>query len=226
MIKAVVTDIEGTTTSLSFVKDVLFPYARNNMPTFLSQHWQDDNIQRLQQQIEQEAGRTLDLQETVLQCQQWIDEDRKITPLKTLQGIMWKSGYEKGDFKSHVYADAVDKLRHWHNAGVRLYVYSSGSIRAQQLLFSHTDYGDLSPLFDGYFDTTTGSKREVTSYQHIAACLQLAPGEILFLSDMAYELDAARAAGMQVIMLCRDGQDDTGYASVPDFSRIDINHME
>jgi enolase-phosphatase E1 len=222
MIKAIVTDIEGTTTSLSFVKDVLFPYARNNMADFLQAHWQEENIQHLVRDIEAETGQKMNLQETVQTLRQWIDEDRKVTPLKAVQGLMWQIGYQRGDFKSHVYQDAVDKLQQWHEQGIRLYVYSSGSIVAQKLLFGHTDHGDLTTLFDGYFDTTIGSKRDTESYQRIATELKIEPGEILYLSDMAYELEAARSAGMRVIMLRREGQDTAGFEAVSDFSMIHL----
>jgi enolase-phosphatase E1 len=222
MIKAVVTDIEGTTTSLSFVKDVLFPYARNKMPDFLQEHWQDESVQGLVRDIQTETGREMTRHDVVQILQQWIDEDRKITPLKALQGLMWQAGYERGDFKGHVYQDAVDKLRQWHEQGIRLYVYSSGSIRAQKLLYGYTEHGDLTSLFDGYFDTTIGSKRDMDSYQRIAEELELDPAEILYLSDMPYELEAARSAGMRVVMLRREGQDNSGFDYVTDFSMIQL----
>jgi enolase-phosphatase E1 len=133
-----------------------------------------------------------------------MDEDRKVTPLKTLQGLVWKAGYDSGELQSHLYEDAVTALRQWHAAGLQLYVYSSGSIAAQKLLFSHTPYGDLAPLFGGYFDTTTGPKLEPRSYEKIAAALHLPAGSIVFLSDHTGETQAAAAAGMQTVVLARE----------------------
>jgi enolase-phosphatase E1 len=202
-IRAIVTDIEGTTSSLAFVKDVLFPYARRTLPDFVRGH---------QSQLTDFAGDMaaivgkprLDTQEMIDLLLQWMDEDRKVTPLKTLQGMVWKTGYENGELQSHLYEDAARGLRKWHGDGLRLYVYSSGSIAAQKLLFAHTPYGDLRPLFDGYFDTTTGPKLESHSYQAIGAALALPPREIVFLSDHAGEIQAATAAGWQTVLLTRE----------------------
>lgn len=194
-IRAVVTDIEGTTSSLAFVKDVLFPYARRAIPGFLHEH--EDQLAALRSEI----GST-DVVGTLLQ---WMDEDRKITPLKRLQGMVWKIGYESGELHSHVYDDAVRGLRRWHDGGLRLFVYSSGSIEAQKLLFGHTTFGDLSPLFCGYFDTTTGPKLETASYTDIARVLELPPDSIVFLSDHTGETRAAAGAGMRTVVLARAG---------------------
>jgi enolase-phosphatase E1 len=202
-IRAVVTDIEGTTSSLAFVKDVLFPYARRALPDFVRSH---------RPQLEDIAGDMaaivgkprLDAREMSDLLLQWMDEDRKITPLKTLQGMVWKTGYESGELQGHLYEDAARGLRKWHADGLRLYVYSSGSIAAQKLLFAHTPYGDLLPLFSGYFDTTTGPKLEPRSYQAIAAAVGLAPRDIVFLSDHAGEIRAAADAGLQTVLLARE----------------------
>jgi enolase-phosphatase E1 len=151
----------------------------------------------------------------------WIDEDRKATPLKALQGLIWERGYRAGDFTGHVYADAARNLRRWHEAGLSIYVYSSGSVQAQELLFRHSDAGDLTPLFAGYFDTRVGPKREQHSYAAIAKNIGLAPGNILFLSDVAAELDAAAAADMQTIQLVRDDAVERGrHRTVHDFDEI------
>jgi enolase-phosphatase E1 len=194
-IRAVVTDIEGTTSSLAFVKDVLFPYARRAIPDYVREH--EDQLAALRNEIG-----TADMVGTLLQ---WMDEDRKITPLKRLQGMIWKVGYESGELHSHVYDDAVRGLRQWHASGMRLCVYSSGSIEAQKLLFAHTTHGDLSPLFSGYFDTTTGPKLETASYASIANSLELPPGSIVFLSDHTGETRAAADAGMRTVVLAREG---------------------
>ena len=202
-VRAVLTDIEGTTSSLAFVKDVLFPYARNSLPAFIRSH--ESELTGIASDIAAILGKSnLNAQEMTDVLLQWMDEDRKVTPLKTLQGIVWKTGYESGELQSHVYEDAVSALRKWHADGLKLYIYSSGSIAAQKLLFAHTPYGDLSPLFDGYFDTTTGPKLESRSYEKIAASLHLPAGSVVFLSDHTGETQAAAAAGMQTVVVARD----------------------
>ncbi len=208
MIKAILTDIEGTTSSLSFVKDVLFPYARERMADFVHDHAHDAAVRKLLNDVKQAAGSDLDDRQAIEQLIRWIDEDKKITPLKALQGMIWEDGYRHGAFQGHVYEDAVRKLRQWKSQGLSLYIFSSGSVHAQKLLFAHTGYGDLTPLFSGYFDTTSGHKREAASYHAIAEAMHTGPSEILFLSDIKEELDAARAAGMQTAWLVRDGIPD------------------
>ncbi len=205
MIRAIVTDIEGTTSSLSFVKDVLFPYAREHMAGFVHRHANEAAVRRWLDEVRHIAGSGLSNDEAVTQLIRWIAEDKKITPLKTLQGMIWEEGYQNGDFTGHVYEDAVRHLRQWQAGGIQLYVYSSGSVQAQKLLFAHSDYGDLTPLFSGYFDTTVGGKREVTSYRKITASIHTAASDILFLSDIREELDVAEAAGLITRWLVRDG---------------------
>ena len=204
MVKAIVTDIEGTTSSLSFVKDVLFPYARKHITTFVRQHADEVEVKAQLDEVKQLVGKELDLEAVTQQLKQWIDEDQKITPLKTLQGMIWEAGYKAGDFTGHVYEDAVCKLRDWHAQGIKLYVFSSGSVKAQQLIFGYSDFGDLTALFTGYFDTRIGSKREAQAYDQIARSITVPADEILFLSDIEQELDAASEAGMQTFLLTRD----------------------
>lgn len=222
MVKAIVTDIEGTTSSLSFVKDVLFPYARRHLAAFVAAHGREPAVRILLDDANREAGGNLDDAGVVAQLERWIDEDRKITPLKSLQGLIWEAGYRNGDFKGHIYADAAAQLRAWHARGIRLYVYSSGSVYAQKLLFGYSEAGDLTPLFSGYYDTHIGGKREADAYRAIVADIGLPAGEILFLSDIVEELDAAQAAGMQCIQLVRDGGLDprARHRQVRDFSAI------
>jgi len=222
MIRAVVTDIEGTTTSLSFVKDVLFPYARRHLAEFVRARGAEPEVRSLLDSARELAGQDLDDEQLIAALMKWIDEDRKVTPLKALQGLLWEAGYRQGDFQGHVYADAVRALRLWEANGTRLYVFSSGSVQAQILLFEHTAYGDLTPLFSGYFDTSLGAKREPESYRAISAEIGLEPEEILFLSDVREELDAAYSAGMQTIHLVRDGALDggAGHPQVRDFDAI------
>ncbi|MCI0654533.1 MAG: acireductone synthase [Methylococcaceae bacterium] len=206
MISAIVTDIEGAVSSISFVQDVLFPYAREHIRGFVLDNAQGRAAPQLNA-VRAEAGRMdLSLDQVVDQLIQWIDEDQKITPLKALQGMVWEQGFKNGEFKGHVYADAVECLRAWRHRGLKLYVYSSGSIFAQKLLFGFSDFGDLTPLFSGYFDTTTGAKFDADSYREIAAAIHVPAHEILFLSDIEKELDAARKAGMQTLWLVREGQ--------------------
>lgn len=225
MIRAIVTDIEGTTSSLSFVKDVLFPYAREHMANFVAHHNEDPEVHGLLDDARREAGGDLDGEQLVQQLLRWIDEDRKVTPLKALQGLIWEHGYRQGDFTGHVYEDAFRKLREWHGAGIRLYVYSSGSVYAQKLLFGYSDFGDMTPLFSGYFDTRIGHKRESKSYDAIVDELALPANEILFLSDITEELDAADQAGMKTLQLVRDGSTETAsrHAQAKDFDEISLS---
>jgi enolase-phosphatase E1 len=220
-VAAVVTDIEGTTTSLAFVKDVLFPYARRAIPTFVREHEPElSNITRaIAAAVDQPSLTTEEIVDILLG---WMDEDRKITPLKELQGMIWRAGYECGELRSHVYADAVSGLRRWHEDGIRLYVYSSGSIAAQQLLFAHTAFGDLRPLFSGYFDTTTGPKLESASYVKIAASLGLPRPSIVFLSDHAGEVRAAAEAGLRSVFLAREETVTPAGSRARDFTEIGL----
>lgn len=225
MIKAIVTDIEGTTTSLTFVKDVLFPYARAKLPLFVRQHAEDAKVKALLVDTCREAGIDFNIEAAIAVLTQWIDEDKKITPLKALQGLIWKAGYDAGDFKGHLYPDAIVNLKKWHSQGIALYVYSSGSVLAQKLLFSHTDDGDLTPLFSGFFDTTTGGKRETESYGKIAGEIGAPPGTILFLSDIKEELDAAKSAGFHTLWLTRDQEPDatSEHPQVTSFEGIAVD---
>jgi enolase-phosphatase E1 len=203
MIRAILTDIEGTTSALSFVKDVLFPYSRARLAGFVEVHGGEPEVTALLDEARALAGKALGRAETVAQLIRWIDEDRKAPPLKALQGMIWEQGYQEGDFHGHLYEDAARKLREWKDAGLDLYVFSSGSVQAQKLLFGHTEYGDLTPLFTDYFDTRVGPKQEPESYRRIAARIGLPPEEILFLSDIGAELEAARLAGFATCQLVR-----------------------
>jgi len=225
MIKAIVTDIEGTTSSLSFVKDVLFPYARKNIGDYVRRHANDANIVPLVNDVRMEAGEDLDLEGVIQHLEQWIDEDKKITALKTLQGFIWEAGYQQGDFHGHVYDDARQKLQSWHRQGIKLYVYSSGSVYAQKLLFGFTAYGDLTRLFDGYFDTHIGAKMDPASYRNIVREIGVNADEILFLSDIEAELDAAHEAGMKTCWLVRDNAPDVNAAhqQARDFNAIQLS---
>jgi enolase-phosphatase E1 len=204
MIQAILTDIEGTTSSISFVKDVLFPYARERLPAFIVTHTDNPDVQHWLHEAAKEAGLVSATQQELIDLLvSWIDADRKSTALKALQGMIWQEGYASGEYRAHVYPEVPARLRAWQRAGMRLYVYSSGSVPAQKLLFAHTDAGDLTAFFSGYFDTEVGAKRDAESYRRIAVAIDVPAGEVLFLSDIVEELDAARAAGMQTTLLVR-----------------------
>ena len=199
----VLTDIEGTTSSISFVHDVLFPYARAALPGFVREHGQEPEVRQWLDRAAVDAGGVCQDEVIVEVLQGWIDEDRKHPALKALQGMIWAEGYQDAEYKAHVYPDAAQALRSWHAAGHPLAVYSSGSVAAQKLLFGHSSEGDLSPLFSAWFDTAVGGKREVASYQNIVAQLGVPAREIVFLSDVVEELDAAREAGLRTVLLDR-----------------------
>ena len=204
MIRVILTDIEGTTSSISFVKDVLFPYARERLPAYVETHADTPEVRHWLHEAAKETGLVSASQQEIIDLlQRWIDEDRKATALKALQGMIWDEGYREGEFRAHVYADVAPKLQEWKKQGVDLYVYSSGSVAAQKLFFSHSDAGDLTPLFSGYFDTETGPKRDASSYQRIVAAIGVPAADVLFLSDVSAELDAARSVGLHTILLAR-----------------------
>lgn len=202
--KAILTDIEGTTSSIDFVHQTLFPYARAHLRKFLAARGNDPAVRRELAEVMRIEGRELTIEAAADVLEAWIDADKKVTPLKALQGMIWRQGYEAGELKGHVYDDTPSFLRKWHDRGLKLYVYSSGSVEAQKLIFGHTAHGDLTPLFSGYFDTRVGAKREAPSYKAILRETGLSGPDMLFLSDVGEELDAARAAGMKTCQLLRD----------------------
>jgi len=202
-IRAILTDIEGTTSSISFVKDVLFPYARRALPRFVATRGKEPAVRKWLDAVATENGGMCQDEMIVEVLQGWIDEDRKHTALKALQGMIWADGYRSVDFTAHIYPDAAKSLRDWHDAGLPLYVYSSGSVPAQRLFFGHSDAGDLTTLFSGWYDTEMGGKRDAQSYRNIVESIGIPAGEILFLSDVVEELDAAREAGLQTVLIDR-----------------------
>lgn len=229
MKRAILTDIEGTTSSISFVREVLFPYARAALPGFVRERGHEPEVRRWLDAAAVDAGSVC--QDAVLAevLQGWIDEDRKHTALKALQGLIWIEGYRSGDYRAHIYPDSAPALRAWHAAGHALHVYSSGSVAAQKLFFGHTEAGDLRDLFSGWFDTETGGKREAASYRAIAQAIGRAPDDILFLSDVVEELDAARKAGLRTVLLDRRedypqprcGEAAHGHRRVESFAQVD-----
>ncbi|OAN60171.1 acireductone synthase [Sphingomonas sp. TDK1] len=193
--KAVLLDIEGTTSSIAFVADVLFPYAAKHLAEYVANHSEETAAILAEVPGDDKIATLL----------AWIAEDRKATPLKTLQGVIWEQGYADGTLQGHVYPDTPDAMRRWYTAGVAIYIYSSGSIAAQKLIFGHSIAGDLTPMLSGYFDTTTGPKREAESYTKISAAIGCRAEEILFVSDMVAEVEAARAAGLGALLIDRNG---------------------
>jgi len=212
-IRAILTDIEGTTTSIAFVTETLFPYARAALQAYVARNEREllpllDEVRAMEEALDADRAQVIAILE------RWIDEDRKATPLKEIQGRIWAHGYASGAFRGHVYPDAAEALRAWYAAGYRLHVYSSGSVEAQKLIFGHSDQGDLAPLFSGWFDTRVGPKRAADSYARIAEAIGEPPEAILFLSDHPAEIAAARTAGLRTLLIDREG--GAGIASFAD----------
>lgn len=220
---AIITDIEGTTSRISFVTEVLFPYARQHLPAFIrSQQHQPEVAEELDAVRQLINAPAADTEQCIQALLGWLDADQKVTPLKSLQGMIWRTGYEQGHFTGHVYPDVIAQLRAWHAQGIKLYIYSSGSVTAQQLLFRYSDAGDLTPLFSGYFDTRIGAKRELASYAAILQQLQLPPNQVLFLSDVTAELDPARQLGIATVQLIREQQTAADHPIAHDFYQIEV----
>ena len=225
-IQAILLDIEGTTTSIQFVYQTLFPYARKHMGGFLEKNSElgavREAVKQLHREWEADAREYGDCPpwpEEMLQsasesaatyCRWLIDRDRKSTPLKTLQGMIWEQGYQSDELRGHVYPDVPAAFGRWKHKGKPISIFSSGSILAQKLIFAHTDFGDLTPFLTAHFDTTTGAKKEPESYRKIAAALGNPTGAVLFLSDSVAELDAARSAGMETALSSRPENPDPG----------------
>ena len=209
-VRGILLDIEGTTTPIAFVHEVLFSYARAHARDFLKNNQDSDEVRAdialLREEHAADKSNNLQPPESIADYIDWlIDRDRKSTGLKSLQGKIWRQGYLHGSLKSQVFADVRPALERWHAAGLRISIFSSGSVLAQQLLFAHTDAGDLTKFIDSYFDTNVGKKGEAESYRKIAAALDLKPGEILFISDVVAELEAAKEAGMDTLLSIRPG---------------------
>ena len=199
-VEAVLTDIEGTVTPVSAVRDVLFPYARSRLQDFVAAHGAEPEVAEALAQaraLEPEA-------DPVASLQRWSDLDEKVTPLKTIQGLIWREGYAAGELVAEFYPDAPECLAFWKREGLPLFVYSSGSEEAQRGIFGHSQEGDLTGLFGGFFDTRIGPKRDAASYSAIAGEIGLPTGLILFLSDIEAELDAAAAAGFRTCQVVRE----------------------
>lgn len=233
--KAILLDIEGTTSSVSFVYDVMFPQVRRDLERFLENNWEDVDVQLACDQIARDAGHagveswcganSMDQRENIqAEVDRLMDNDVKATGLKKLQGLIWRHGFESGEMKAHVYDEVPACLQQWRDAGKDLRIYSSGSVQAQHLFFAHTVVGNLLSLFSGHYDTTIGSKKEGASYEKIARDWGIAPAEILFVSDVVAELDAASASGLATRLCVRPGNADVAdghdHESIQSFDEI------
>jgi len=236
--RGILLDIEGTTSSIAFVYQTLFPYARRELSRFLSVHWDEPAVTAVRERLARDAGaasyaefctRIPELtpaEALSREVERLMDADAKTTGLKQLQGLIWRGGYESGELKSHVFPDVPPALAAWAARGLDIRIYSSGSAEAQCLFFAHTEAGSLTHLLRGYYDTLTGPKRKPASYRVIAADMQRLPQEVLFLSDVAAELDAARAAGLATGLVVRPGNAPAADARHPvltDFGQIVIS---
>jgi enolase-phosphatase E1 len=211
-IRAILLDIEGTTTPIAFVHDVLFPYARAHLREYLGDIPDPQAIALLKQDWPRDAAATPRLPrpddsiESLARYVEWLmDRDRKSPGLKALQGLVWQRGYRQGGLKGVVFPDVPRALQRWRKAGIKTAIYSSGSVLAQRLLFGTTAFGDLTPLLTEFFDTASGGKTFEDSYRGIAAALECLPSQMLFVSDIAAEIDAARRARCQVLLCVRPG---------------------
>lgn len=234
---AILLDIEGTTSPIRFIYEVMFPFVRRELDDYLRVHWGEEPLVGACEQIAQDAGYDFFQdwcgEESVAEQQQIVKEevvrlmegDVKATGLKTLQGLIWKQGFTSGELQAEVFDDVPPALIQWNAGGIDVRIYSSGSIAAQKLFFGHTLYGNLLPQFRGHYDTTSGHKREPQSYRVIAADMELDPGEILFLSDVVAELDAARESGFHTALVIRPGNPevepaDHGHVEIRTFEQV------
>lgn len=240
-IRGILLDIEGTTSSISFVYDVMFPFVRRELARYLEANWEDPQLSSACEQLARDAGHASlaewakaagvadeSAQRKLIAAEvtRLMDGDVKSTGLKHLQGLIWESGFESGELQAHVYDDVPPALQRWHDLGIDVRIYSSGSIQAQQLFFGHTIVGNLLPLLSGHYDTTTGPKKEPASYQRIAAEFRLPAKQITFVSDVVAELDAAKATGMQTALAIRPGNPPAapsdGHPEIRSFEEVSI----
>ncbi len=225
--RALLLDIEGTISSVSYVYDVLFPFALAHLESFLASAWSTPEVGAAVAHLAKEAGDAglaHDPERVAVEVRRLMSGDVKSTSLKELQGMIWEEGFRSGELKSHVFPDVPGALERWTAAGARVCIYSSGSVKAQRLFFGHTEEGDLLHYLSGHFDTTTGGKKEPESYRKIAATMGFSTVEVLFASDVIAELDAAREAGMRTVLTLRPGnavvESDGGHSAVVSFDEI------
>ena len=226
MIRAILLDIEGTTTPIAFVHEVLFSYARDHAEEFLANNADAEDVARLSEEHAADVSNGEQPPAQMTAYVEWlIARDRKSTGLKSLQGKIWRQGYLDGTLKSQVYTDVAPAFARWRAKGLSINIFSSGSVLAQQLLFAHTDSGDLTKFIDQYFDTNIGKKGEAASYRRIADALNLVPSQVMFISDVVNELEAAEEAGMQVLLSIRPGnapqKDAEKYRAIDSFENLE-----
>jgi enolase-phosphatase E1 len=221
-VRAILLDIEGTTTPIAFVHDVLFTYAREHVRAFLSMNPATDDVALLREEHAVDVKEGRNPPPLTAEYIEWlIALDRKSTGLKSLQGKIWRQGYEDGSLRAQVFAEVAPAFERWRERGIGISIFSSGSVLAQQLLFAHTEVGDLTPFIDGYFDTRIGKKGEAESYRKIAEAMDLETRQILFISDVVTELHAANQSGMKTIMSIRPGNElQPQYPSIRSFDEI------
>ena len=222
-IRAILLDIEGTTTPIAFVHDVLFSYAREHVGEFLNENSAAEDIALLHEEHAVDVKEGRNPPPLVAEYVKWLIKlDRKSTALKSLQGKLWRKGYEEGSLKAQVFADVAPAFARWRDRGLTIAIFSSGSVLAQQLLFAHTEVGDLTPFIETYFDTNVGKKGDAESYRKIAEAMGLEPGQILFISDVVVELEAADEAGMKTLLSIRPGNtpQPQRYTSISTFDSI------
>ncbi|MCO6047393.1 acireductone synthase [Aeoliella sp. ICT_H6.2] len=225
--RAILLDVEGTTSAVAYVYDVMFPFASRGLTAYLDANWGSPALAGVREQVANDTevpAAATDRDTFEQEITRLMDSDVKATGLKQLQGLIWEAGFKSGELVAHVFNDVPPALERWHNAGLDLRVYSSGSIHAQKLFFGHTTAGNLLPQFSGHYDTQIGGKRESESYQRIAQDWKVKPEDILFLSDVVAELDAAREAGMQTGLCMRPGNADVepghGHQELVSFDEI------
>jgi enolase-phosphatase E1 len=240
-IRSILLDVEGTTTPISFVYEVLFPYAARNLESYVRQHSRDNVFRAIvadlykQREVDKASASDVpgwnndterdEIGSIVGYCRWLMAKDSKAPALKSLQGKIWQQGYLSGELKGQVFDDVPDALTRWKENGKRVYIYSSGSVLAQKLIFSRSNHGDLTSFIDGYFDTAVGPKHEASSYSRIAAQIHFQPEQMLFISDVGKELQAASAAGLEIACCSRPGNtqvDAIGYDSIRSFDELPL----
>lgn len=224
-VRGILLDIEGTTTPIAFVHDVLFSYAREHVRDILDHEDVRADIELLRAEHADDVSNGRNPPPLVADYVEWlIALDRKSTGLKSLQGKIWRQGYQQGTLKSQVFADVAPAFERWHSQGLSINIFSSGSVLAQKLLFAHTEAGDLSKFIDDYFDTNVGKKGEPESYRRVSVQIKLPPEQTLFISDVIPELDAAHEAGMKAWLSIRPGNtpqvNSNNYPEILSFAQL------
>jgi enolase-phosphatase E1 len=224
---AILLDVEGTTSAVAYVYDVMFPFAARELDHYVETHWDHAALAPVREEAATDSGdptAATDRERFLAAMREWMAGDAKITSLKQLQGLIWEAGFKSGELTAHVYDDVLPALERWKKAGRAVGIYSSGSVHAQKLFFGHTERGDLSQYFEVHFDTLVGPKRDEFSYLKIADQWRHPPEDILFVSDVVEELDAARDAGMGTALCRRPGNapvaDAKGHPEVHSFDEI------